>query len=128
MSRIAWSFAPGGFNVTVNAPNGMASTLSGDTPTDDISISILSHQPGADTAPTVAASTATSSTSPMVINTVNHQFAGSIIVHSPVEFRAALTFADDGSMEAVWYSSLRGGISGKGSGKGLGKNTIVRNA
>ena len=136
MSRIDWSFGPTGFFVQVTAPNGMESTISGDTPTDDITIRVFSRIPQpvvnpttAIVAATAAASAATSaavSTSPAVADTTTASPTGTLVVHSPVEFRANFTFGDDGTMEASWQTSLSGGVVGKGSGKGMGKNTTLR--
>ena len=137
MSRIDWSFGPLGFFVQVVAPNGMESTISGDTPTDDISIQLFSHVPAvnpavilaaataANPATVLAVATAAASTGPMIVDTAPTPSSGTIIVHSPVEFRANFTFGDDGSMEASWQCSLAG-VVGKGSGKGMGKSTTVR--
>ena len=138
MSRIDWSFGPLGFFVQVVAPNGMESTISGDTPTDDISIQLFSRVPAvnpavilaaataANPAGLLAAATASASTGPMIVDSTPAPSSGTIIVHSPVEFRANFTFADDGTMEATWQTSLAGGVIGKGSGKGVGKSTTVR--
>ena len=128
MSRIDWSFGPLGFFVQVVAPNGMESTISGDTPTDDISIQVFSRTPVpvVNPATVLAAASAAASTGPMVVDSTTTPTTGTLVVHSPVEFRAKFTFGDDGSMEAQWQSSFSGGIVGKGSGKGMGKNTTVR--
>ena len=132
MSRIDWSFGPLGFFVQVVAPNGMESTISGDTPTDDISIQVFSRTPVpvVNPATVLAAASAAASTGPMVVDSTTTPAGGTIVVHSPVdspvEFRANFTFGDDGTMEASWQTSLSGGVVGKGSGKGMGKNTTLR--
>ena len=128
MSRIDWSFGPLGFFVQVVAPNGMESTISGDTPTEDISIQVFSRTPvpAVNPATVMAAASAAASTGRMVVDSTTTPAGGTIVVHSPVEFRANFPFGDDGTMEASWQTSLSGGVVGKGSGKGMGKNTTVR--
>ena len=108
MATVTWSFGPSGFAVGVTSlgANG-ESEVNGDMPATGLNISFRRVNVGAP-----------------VLAEIRTDAQGNITrtVVSPLAIRAVISLADDGHIDANWVVD-RNGVTGKGTGKGLGKNT-----
>ena len=108
MATVSWAFGPSGFmvGVTSHGANG-ESEVNGDLPTTGLTISFSRVNSGGP----IPAAIATDSQG----NTTRVEVC-------PLAVRAVVNFADDGHLDANWIVT-RDGLTGKGTGKGIGKNT-----
>ena len=107
MASVSWVLGSGGFRVQVAALGCTnESELNGDLPTSDITLS-FSRLNGGLIASAISSGTWHCTTTVDVC---------------PIAVRAVVSFVDDGHLDANWIVT-RDGITGKGTGKGLGKNT-----
>ena len=107
MATVSWAFGPSGFmvGVTSHGANG-ESEVNGDLPTTGLNISFRRIN-GVPISSTV--------TTDLQGNTTRVDVC-------PLAVRAVVSFVDDGHLDANWIVT-RDGVTGKGTGKGLGKNT-----
>ena len=108
MATVIWSFGPSGFavGVTSRGANG-ESEVNGDMPATGLNICFRRLNVGGPIQSTT---------------TTDSQGNTTRVVVSPLAVRAVISLADDGHIDANWVVD-RNGVSGKGIGKGLGKNT-----
>jgi len=57
-----------------------------------------------------------------ITTTTDSQGNTTRVAVSPLAIRAVISLADDGHIDANWVVD-RNGVTGKGTGKGIGKNT-----
>ena len=108
MATVTWAFGPSGFAVGVTSHGAHGeSEVNGDMPATGLNISFRRV--------TVGAPIPITSTKDAQGNTTR-------VVVSPLAVRAVISLADDGHIDANWVVT-RDGVTGKGTGKGLGKNT-----
>ena len=107
MATVSWVFGATGFQVQVASLEFTnESELRGDMPTSDITLS-FTRLNGAPVSSTVSTDSQGNTTRVDVC---------------PLAVRAVVTFVDDGHLDAHW-TVTRDAVTGKGTGKGLGKNT-----
>ena len=125
MASVRWHFGDHGCSVHVRDPEGHTSTIESRTPISEFNIFLDSvgetvQSEAANMRPEDAFNTHHGA---QVINTAppgdpnNRQF---MLTYLPVKVRAEVSFADEGVLEAEWLVE-HNNITGKGSGKGLGK-------
>ena len=108
MASITWSFGPGGFVVGITAHQSAGeSEINGDTPATGLNLSFRRLNVG-QAIPTTR-----------VLDAHGNAVLVSV---SPLAIRAVITFADEGHIDANWVVT-QDGITGKGTGKGIGKRT-----
>ena len=109
MAFVTWQFGSGGFRVAVASHDRSAeSSLTGDIPVSEMTLSFTRFQDGQPTTSNVA---------------MTNFGDGSIAFDlAPVGVRVIVGFAGDGFLDASWLVA-NNNITGKGHGKGLGKNT-----
>ena len=106
MATVSWVFGSGGFRVQVAAHGCQQETeLNGDLPTSDITLSFTRLNNGG-----LVPST----------TTIDPSGNTTTVAISPIAVRAVVNFADEGHLDAHWIVT-RDGVTGKGSGKGIGK-------
>ena len=104
MASITWSFGPGGFVVGITAHESAGeSEINGDLPAVGLNLSFRRLNVG----------------QPIPTTRVGNSTLVSV---SPLAIRAVITLADEGHIDANWVVT-RDGITGKGTGKGIGKRT-----
>ena len=107
MATVSWVFGATGFRVQVASLEfANESELHGDMQTSDITLSFMRLN-GAPVSSTVLTDSQGNTTRVDVC---------------PLAIRATVTFVDDGNLDAHW-TVIRDGVTGKGTGKCLGKNT-----
>ena len=108
MATVSWSFGPSGFVVGVTSHGAIGdSEVNGDLPATGLNISFRRMNVGG----------------PIPITTTTDSQGNTTrVAVSPLAIRAVISLADDGHIDANWVVA-RGGVTGKGTGKGLGKNT-----
>ena len=117
MSTVRWFFGATGFMVDIVNGEGNESQISGPMPTDEMNL-----QFGFVPATAAAASTATASSAPsftpMQVEPGVHGVVQTDIY--PFTVKADISFTDEGLLTAEWEVRPER-ISGKGTGKGMGK-------
>ena len=131
MAHIEWNFGSDGFWMRVTGVEGTTSVVSGSTPTSGINITVgpaldvgpVTTAPlstaAADAAPIATTASSTGATGGSSTGTTGNRL---VFEQTPVRIIADIDFADDGYIHA-WWVSTTAGMSGKGKGKGIGKNT-----
>ena len=108
MASVSWVFGATGFRVNVASLGfGNKSELNGDLPTTGVTISFSRLNNGGPVPSAIATDSQGNTTRVDVC---------------PLAVRAVVTFVDDGHLDAHW-TVTRDAVTGKGTGKGLGKNT-----
>ena len=108
MATVSWVFGANGFRVQVASLGfGNESELNGDLPTTGVTISFSRLNNGGPVPSAIATDSQGNTTRVEVC---------------PLAVRAVVSFVDDGHLDANWIVT-RDGVTGKGTGKGLGKNT-----
>ena len=124
MSTVRWYFGASGFMIDIVNTEGNESQFTGQQPVDDMNLKFeLPATATASAAPVSAPSTAAASSStaftPMQ---VEPGIPGAIqTTLYPFVVKADISFTDEALIHAEWTVSKER-ISGKGVGKGLGKN------
>ena len=121
MAGVSWAFGPTGWSVSVSTEQGGSSTISGTGPMEDIEIRI---------SPLTGDAATTRSERPVMpvnegaANPFLHQQRQMFVaIHTPVQIdMSGSSTVDDTSVQAS-FTVTSAGISGKGSGKGIGKAT-----
>ena len=108
MATVTWAFGPSGFSVGVTSHGAHGeSEVNGDLPATGLNLSFRRMNVGG----------------PIPITTTTDSQGNTTrVAVSPLAIRAVISLADDGHIDANWVVA-RGGVTGKGTGKGLGKNT-----
>ena len=108
MATVTWSFGPSGFVVGVTSHGAIGeSEVNGDMPATGLNISFRRMNVGG----------------PIPITTTTDSQGNTTrVAVSPLAIRAVISLADDGHIDANWIVT-RDGVTGKGTGKGIGKNT-----
>ena len=108
MATVTWSFGPGGFVVGITAHESAGeSEINGDLPAVGLNLSFRRLNVG----------------QPIPTTRVTDALGNATLVSvSPLAIRAVITLADEGHIDANWVVT-RDGITGKGTGKGIGKRT-----
>ena len=124
MSTVRWYFGATGFMIDIVNTEGNESQFTGQQPVDDMNLKFelpataTASAVGVSMPSTAAASSATSFT-PMQ---VEPGVAGAVqTTLYPFIVKADISFTDEATIYAEWHVSTQR-ISGKGVGKGLGKN------
>ena len=123
MASLTWSFGPDGFSVRVTNEEGCTSGISGTTPMDEMMIKVtpLTGDPSV-----IHTETATA---PMITSNdwgpLPRVHERKVVIRAPVQIEVK----GDGShcetsMNALWVLTPNS-ISGKGSGKGMGKSIRI---
>ena len=116
MATISWEFGANGFRVAITSRDGGESVISGTHAVDELSLDF--------TTPPNAVATSTDTDA----NPISRMLAtpGTMVITTiPVDISASLSFRDEDSfIDASWRVGPYT-ISGKGKGKGLGKNTTI---
>ena len=108
MATVTWAFGPSGFSVGVTSHGAHGeSEVNGDLPATGLNLSFRRMNVGG----------------PIPITTTtDSQGNTTTVAVAPLAIRAVISLADDGHIDANSVVA-RGGVTGKGTGKGLGKNT-----
>ena len=108
MAFVSWQFGTGGWRVVVASPDHSAeSTLNGDLPVAEMTLSFTRYYDGQPTTSNVAMSTCGN---------------GSVTFSDgPVGVPVIVSFVGDGFLNAGWLVG-NNNITGKGHGKGLGNS------
>ena len=108
MATVTWAFGPSEFAVGVTSHGAIGeSEVNGDLPATGLNISFRRMNVGG----------------PIPITTTTDSQGNTTrVAVSPLAIRAVISLADDGHIDANWIVT-RDGVTGKGTGKGLGKNT-----
>ena len=117
MATINWSFDALSFCVTVSAPSGSSSTVAGHMGAEELNLRIspIGNHPRT----TVIRGPTTTA-----IGTNAGVEEAKVTVQTPVEVELNLSFADDGLLRAT-YEITSHQVSGKGVGKGLGRDVTI---
>ena len=117
MAAINWSFDSQSFCVTVTASGGSSSTVSGSMGAEEFNLRIspMGNHPQ---------TTVIRGPSPAAIGTNAGVEEAKVTVQTPVEVELNISFADDGLLR-VNYEITSNQVSGKGVGKGLGRDVSI---
>ena len=108
MATVSWVFGAGGFRVQVGSlAFNNESELNGNLPTSDITLSFTNINNGGPV-PSAIATDSQGNTTRVEVRRLS--------------VRAVVSFVDDSHLDANWIVT-RDGVTGKGSGKGIGKTT-----
>ena len=123
MASLTWSFGPDGFSVRVTNEEGATSVVSGATPMDELAIKVtpLTGDPSAILTESAVAPMLTSNDWGPLPRVRERK----VVIRTPVQ----IEIKGDGSncetsLNAMWVLTPNS-ISGKGSGKGMGKSIRI---
>ena len=122
MASLLWSFGPDGFMLRVNNEEGATSVVQGAVPMDEMNITLtpLTNDPATHITTEVIPPVTHNDWGPLT-----PQRSRMVTLRTPVQ--VAVTGAGsqcETSLQATWVMKTNS-ISGKGSGKGLGKSNTV---